>query len=76
MKKSNNKTIRDVYITSVIKLYKLFTDIGLREDSKCVLIAKSMAKKLRTWVTCEGRPGLERFKAISNACIRVILGQS
>jgi hypothetical protein len=48
MKKSNNKTIRDVYITSVIKLYKLFTDIGLREDSKCVLIAKSMAKKLRT----------------------------
>lgn len=76
MKNKSNKTIRDVYITSVIKLYKLFTDIGLREDSKCVLIAKSIAKKLQTWVTCEGRPGLERFKAISNACIRVILGQS
>jgi hypothetical protein len=47
MKKKKNK-LSDIYITSVIKLYKLFTDLGLREDSEFLLLAKSIAEKLRT----------------------------
>lgn len=48
MIKKKNKKLCEIYITSVIKLYKLFTDLGLREDSKFLLIAKSIAKKLET----------------------------
>ena len=76
MNRNKNLRIDEIYTTNVIKLYKLFTDFGFRKDPKSMRLAKSILTKLSTWCTCEGRHGLDRFKSISNACIRVILGQS
>jgi hypothetical protein len=69
-----NKTIRSNYDTIIFKAHNLFVALGLRKDSDLVSISLSIAKDLQTWTTCEGRPGLERFKALSNTCIRAIMG--
>ena len=73
-KKFKNKNKRINYETIVYKLHNLFCALGLSNNSAECRIALSIAKKLLIWTTCEGRPGLDRFKALANACVRAIMG--
>ena len=73
-RKNRLKDIATNYDSIVYKAHKLFTSLGLREDPDVLALSLSIASKLKTWTTCEGRPGFNRFKALSNACIRAIMG--
>jgi len=73
-KKYKNKNKRINYETIVYKLHNLFCALGLSNNSAECRLALSIVAKLHIWVTCEGRPGLDRFKALSNACVRAIMG--
>jgi hypothetical protein len=70
--KKNKKRIN--YELIVNKLHNLFCALGLSNNSEERLVALSIALKLQTWTTCEGRHGFDRFKALSNACVRAIMG--
>lgn len=55
------------------KLYRLFASFGIRDDS-LEKVSKIIPETLFRWVSCEGHPGLKRFKVMSNSLIRQILG--
>jgi len=56
------------------KLFYLFTCLGACKSIHCKSISLSIAKKAFVWSTCEGLAGIKKFKALSNACIRAIMG--
>lgn len=58
----------------VNKLFYLFGCLGLSDETMSKRISLSIALKCLVWARSEGRPGIERFKALSNACIRAIMG--
>jgi hypothetical protein len=73
MKRKSNQY--DIYAFTISKLHSLFSSLGCSNTSEDCRLSLSIAKKLHSWLTCEGRHGLERFKALSNYTVRAIMGQ-
>jgi hypothetical protein len=70
MRKSNKTVLR------IVRLFNIFANIGMSRDKSILSLSLSIGRDCDRWVSCEGKPGLDRFKAISSYIIRRTMGLS
>jgi len=70
-----NKELYTQSKNTIVKLFRLLASIDKSNlIDKDELIGVQVSKLLWKWTTCEGRPGLKRFKDQANFSVRCILG--
>jgi len=60
----------------VHRLNRLFTSFGLQQCKSDIKLSIIIVEKCLRWATCEGHPGLKRFKTFSWLATRAIMGIS